>query len=145
MVQEIPEVVGPLPPVEEFTEPMYSQVHQEQTAAGEMTEYIAEIEDSLVPPIVEETIEVLPRIPAHVDDFIADVPVATYDELCKILTSKQAELRQAKLAVQRLELYAAVSGHARDAGLVSEAKHAYNSGKMALGKIIREIDASRCC
>ena len=46
-----------------------------------------------MPPIVEETIEVLPRsiaavdaVPAHVDEFIAEVPVATFDELRKILT-----------------------------------------------------------
>ena len=34
-----PHVVGPLPPLEEFSEPVFSQVHQEQIAAGEMTEY----------------------------------------------------------------------------------------------------------
>ena len=110
-----------------------------------MTENIAEIGDSLVPPIVEQTIEVFPRsiavvnaVPAHVDEFIAEAPYATFphekfDELCKILASKQAELRQAKLAVQRLELHAEVSGH--DANLVSEAKQAYKSGKMLIGKI----------
>ena len=82
------------------------------------------------------------------DEFIAEVPDATlphetFDELCKILASKQAELRQAKLAVQRLELHAAVSGQARDANLVSEAKQAYESGKMVFGNIIREIDVLR--
>ena len=38
-----PCVVGSLPPVEEFTEPVYDQVLQEQIAAGEMTVDIAEI------------------------------------------------------------------------------------------------------
>ena len=33
-----PRVVGSLLPLEEFTEPVYDQVHQEQFAAGEMTE-----------------------------------------------------------------------------------------------------------
>ena len=79
-----------------------------------------------------------------VDEFIAEAPDATFphekfDELCKILASKQAELRQAKLAVQRLELHAAVSGQARDANLVSEAKQTYESSKMVLGYSIREV------
>ena len=33
-----PRVVGSLPPVEEFALPVFYQVHQEQSAAGEMTE-----------------------------------------------------------------------------------------------------------
>ena len=33
-----PFVVGSLPPVEEFALPVFYQVHQEQSAAGEMTE-----------------------------------------------------------------------------------------------------------
>ena len=37
IIQEIPDVVVPLPPVEEFTELVYSPDHQEQMAAGEMT------------------------------------------------------------------------------------------------------------
>ena len=45
-----PHVVGPLPPLEEFTEPVYNQVHQEQIAAGETTENIAEI------PVEEERV-----------------------------------------------------------------------------------------
>ena len=34
-----PRVVGSLPPVEEFTVPVYDQVHQDQFAAGEMMEF----------------------------------------------------------------------------------------------------------
>ena len=40
IVQEIPDVVVPLPPVEEFTEPVYSPVHEEQIVAGEMMQNI---------------------------------------------------------------------------------------------------------
>ena len=40
IVQAIPVVVDSLPPVEEFTGPVYDQVHQEQFAAGEMPENI---------------------------------------------------------------------------------------------------------
>ena len=35
---EAPQVVGSLPPFEEFTESVYNQVHQEQIVAGEMTQ-----------------------------------------------------------------------------------------------------------
>ena len=38
-----PRVVGSLPPVEEFTGPVYDHVHQEQFAAGEMSENMVEI------------------------------------------------------------------------------------------------------
>ena len=43
-----PRVVDSLLPLEEFTEPVYDQVHQEQIAASDMTENIAEI------PVVQE-------------------------------------------------------------------------------------------
>ena len=39
---EASQVVGSLPPVEEFTEPVYNHVHQEQIVAGEMTQNIIE-------------------------------------------------------------------------------------------------------
>ena len=50
IVQAIPRVVGSLPPVEEFTGHVFDQVHQEQFAAGEMTENFAEI------PVVKEQV-----------------------------------------------------------------------------------------
>ena len=34
VIQEIPDVIVPLPPIEEFTEPVYSQVYQEQIIQG---------------------------------------------------------------------------------------------------------------
>ena len=45
-----PHPVGSLPPLEEFTEPVYSPVHQEQIVAGEMTQNI--IENSAVQELV---------------------------------------------------------------------------------------------
>ena len=50
ILQEIPDVFVPLPPVEVFSAPVYHQVHQEQIAASEMTENIAEI------PVVHEQV-----------------------------------------------------------------------------------------
>ena len=43
IVQEIPDVIVPLPPADEFSAPVYDQVHQEQIAASEMTVDFAEI------------------------------------------------------------------------------------------------------
>ena len=37
IVQEIPDVIAPLPPVEVFTGPVFDQVHQELVASSEMT------------------------------------------------------------------------------------------------------------
>ena len=54
-------VVGPLPPLEEFTEPVYSRVHQEQIVAGDMTQNIIEnsaVQEQVVvslPPLEEFT------------------------------------------------------------------------------------------
>ena len=55
-----PRVVGSLPPAEEFTRPVYGHVHQEQFAAGETTENIAEI------PVVQEQV-IVQAIPGVVD------------------------------------------------------------------------------
>ena len=64
-------VVDSLPPLEEFTEPVYNQVHQEQIVAGEMTQDIigiSAVQEQVIvqeiPPIVEqkqETIDVTPQ------------------------------------------------------------------------------------
>ena len=71
IVQDIPDVVVPLPPVEEFTEPVCSSVHHEQIVTGEMTQDIigiSAVQDQVIvqelPPIVEqtqETIDVTPQ------------------------------------------------------------------------------------
>ena len=56
-----PRVVGSLLPLEEFTEPVHDQVHQEQIAACEMTENIGEI------PVVQEQVFVGTRRERLVD------------------------------------------------------------------------------
>ena len=43
--------------------------------------------------------------------------------------------------IQRLELYAAVSRQAWDAKKVSEAREAYESNKVTIGNMLRDIDA----
>ena len=47
-----------------------------------------------------------------------------------MLALKQADLRQAKFAIQRLELHATVSGQACDANLFSNAKQTFESNKV---------------
>ena len=70
-----PQAVVSVPPFEEFTEPVYSQVHHEQIVAGEMTQDIigiSAVQEQVivqeVPPVVEqiqeqivETIDVTPQ------------------------------------------------------------------------------------
>ena len=53
-----PQVVVSIPPCEEFSAPVYDQVNQEQNAAGETTENIAEI------PVVQEqvTVQDIPEV-----------------------------------------------------------------------------------
>ena len=57
IVQAIPHVVGSLPPIEEFTRPVYNSFHQEQFSAGEKTENVAKI------PVVQEQVlvQAIPR------------------------------------------------------------------------------------
>ena len=50
MESSVPCVVGSLPPVEEFSVPVYDQVLQEHIAASEMPENFAEI------PVVHEQV-----------------------------------------------------------------------------------------
>ena len=56
-----PHVVGSLPPLDEFTEPVFNPVHQEQIVAGEMTQNIIEnsaVQEQVVvslPPLEEFT------------------------------------------------------------------------------------------
>ena len=56
--QSASRVVGSLPPVEEFSLPLFYQVHQEQSAAGEITENI--VESPLVPEQV--IVQAFPRV-----------------------------------------------------------------------------------
>ena len=66
MVQEILNVVVPLPPVEEFTEPVHNPVHQERIVAGEITHNIignSAVQEQVIvqelPPIAEQTQETI--------------------------------------------------------------------------------------
>ena len=68
------------------------------------------------------------------------LPLMKFEEACRIVALKQADLRKRELVVQRLELHAAVYGKAYDASLASEAKQAYESNKMIIGNIQQEID-----
>ena len=54
------QVVDPLPPIEEFTGPVYNLLHQKQFAAGEMPENLVEI------PVVQEQV-IVQAIPEVVD------------------------------------------------------------------------------
>ena len=58
-----PRVVDPLPPVEEFSGPVYDQVHQEQFAAGEMSENMVEFPVVLEQVIVQAIPEVVGSLP----------------------------------------------------------------------------------
>ena len=68
-----PQVIGSLPPFEEFTAPVYNQIHQEHVVAGETTPNIVEIPVVQVPTVdwipgqIVETIGVLPheRVQQH--------------------------------------------------------------------------------
>ena len=76
------QVIGSLPPFEEFTEPGYNQVHQEQIVAGEMTQTIIEhsaVQEQVItpeiPPVVERIRDsagftVCPQYELHVDQSI---------------------------------------------------------------------------
>ena len=59
----------------------------------------------------EQLVAVAPTLAATDETF----PHEKFDELCSIMKLKQAELRQAELMVQRVGLYAAISGQACDA------------------------------
>ena len=65
---EASQVVGSLPPVEEFAEPVCNQVHQEQIVAGEMTQNIIQnsaVQEQVIvqeiPPVVEQIQEQIVR------------------------------------------------------------------------------------
>ena len=66
IVLATPEVIVPLPPVEEFTEPVYNPVHQERIVAREFTHNIignSTVQEKVnvqeLPPIVEQTQETI--------------------------------------------------------------------------------------
>ena len=59
-----PHVVGSVPPLEEFTEPMYNQIHQELFVAREITLNIVEHPAYMQPIGWQNTWEQAPGVPA---------------------------------------------------------------------------------
>ena len=74
-----PHVVGPLPPLKEFPEPVYNQIHQEQIATGETTENITEINIEQEQVIIQEIPEVVVSLPP-VEEFTAPVYKQVHQE-----------------------------------------------------------------
>ena len=75
-----PRVVGSLPPVEEFSAPVYDQVHQELVSSSEMTEKFAEIPVVHEKVIVQDIPEVFVPLPP-VEEFSAPVYDQVHQEL----------------------------------------------------------------
>ena len=90
---EAPRVVGSLPPFEEFPEPVYNQVHQEQMVAGEMTQNI--IENSAVQEhaIVREIPVVVERIQEQIVETIDVTPQGSQIALSSSSTSTSSDRR----------------------------------------------------
>ena len=85
-----PQVVVSLPPFEEFTAPVYNQVHQEQIVAGEVTLNI------VGNPAVQEQVIVqeIPQAPQVVDSFPVDFPIPPVLDDEQMLLRYQAHIDQ---------------------------------------------------
>ena len=71
VIEYVAPAVGSLPPYEESSAPVYNQVHQEQIAAGDTTENIAEI------PVVQEQV-----IVQGIPDVVDPLPLESLLNLC---------------------------------------------------------------
>ena len=80
-----PRVVGSLPPVEEFSAPVYDQVHQELVSSSEMTVDIADIPVVHEQVIVQDIPEVFVPLPPA-EEFSAPV----YDQVHQVLDAAGA-------------------------------------------------------
>ena len=118
-----PQVVGSLLPFEEFTAPVYNQVHQEQIVAGETTQNIVEIpivqEQVIVheipqfpvvdwtPEQIVETIGVLPqeRVQQHTAIQIVHVPVPQSQEQSAVTILINPLPAQTRLATSRFKVH----------------------------------------
>ena len=85
VVPSAPCVVGSLPPVEEFTEPVYDQVLQEHIAASELMEKSAEFPVVLEQVIVQEFPDDFAPLPPVV---VFSVPVYAHDHQEQISASE---------------------------------------------------------
>ena len=77
IVQEIPDVVDSLPPVEEFTEPVHNQVHHERLVAGEMTQHTIGTSAVQQQMIVQEIPPVVEQIQEQIVETIDNEPSST--------------------------------------------------------------------
>ena len=102
LVQAPPRVVDSLPPVAEFTGPVYDQVYQEQFSAGETAANIANF------PVVQEQVlvQAIPRLVGSlppVDEFTAYVARRPLPQ-AKVLWTHLAHARSRTLWVHRVRL-----------------------------------------
>ena len=144
-----PHVVGPLPPLKEFAGPMYNQIHQEQIAAGETTENIAEIPVEEEQVIVQEIPEVVGPLPP-IDEPTEPVYNQVHQEqlvasLQNIIHEKQMEVDRGVLVLKReknkLRLLEECSlAPPRD---LEELRRAIQAGQDALAVAMRELHAFR--
>ena len=70
--QQAPQVVGSLPLLEEFTEPVYNRVHKEQIVAGEMTLNIVEnsgVQDQVIVQEIPQ-VQIVERIQEQIVETI---------------------------------------------------------------------------
>ena len=93
------------------------------------------------PQVDEQTLEQIEF--ATLAPILETFPHEKFDELCRIMDLKQAELRQAELVVPRLDLHTAITGQACDAEAASKARQAYEAGKVIVENIQRELGAFR--
>ena len=119
-------------PVFEFASP----VHQEPSQQSIEDQTF----DAPVPQTVEEQLVAVAPTPATTD---VTFPLENFGEACKMLGLKQVDLREAKLVLQRLELYPAKSGQTRDAEAASKAKQADESAQALVENVLRELDTFR--
>ena len=131
---------------------MYNQVHQEQISAEQdKFERVQQhtVEQTLHVPIPQsqelnvEGVKDIPqeRFPQQTVEQIENAtpapaldmfPHEQFDEACRILDLKQAELREADLRAQRLDLYTDISS-----------QEEYESGKAIMENIQQELRAFR--
>ena len=113
IVQAIPHVVGSLPPVEEFTRPVYNHVHQEQFAAVPVIGHVSPVLGVAArrpPPLVEVRPSV--RAQRHVVEQLADIA-----PMVQILDSPEPQM-----VVQLLEVFRLLDTQLPDEQAVSVPK-----------------------
>ena len=141
------------PSVDVSASPVYNQVHQDKISAEQekfervQQHTVGQIVHVPIPQIQElnmEGVKEIPQEPFSSADCGADenaTPAPTldrfhheqFDEACRILDLKQAELREAELGAQRLDLYTAISS-----------QEEYESGKAIVENIQQKLSCLPC-